>query len=246
MQLLQPLGTSPEGSWQGALQLAVGSACTRLSALIVQVDLPVGPEIVLLDIAFTPADPNHGRLPPLSICSHARIHKPQGQVLTALWAARTSCEPGAVHISCPFQALSKLQPSDRKLKWQLDRPCAAAALARLRTLRSQDGCGQALAVILFHIQGGRSWACAGFLLGSRQTLLETKDGGKSWTKRDISAAKEEGFNFRFTSISFQVGPTPSAAGMQGPLASCRPAAPSPAVGNNPSMSLYLQNTVEIW
>ena len=81
-------------------------------------------------------------------------------------------------------------------------------------LRYQDGCGQPLAVILIHVQGGRCWACAGFLLGSRQTLLETKDGGKSWAKRDISAAKEEGFNFRFTSISFQVGPTPSAAGMQ--------------------------------
>ena len=27
-----------------------------------QVDLPIGPEIVLLDIAFTPADPNHGAL----------------------------------------------------------------------------------------------------------------------------------------------------------------------------------------
>ena len=52
---------------------------------------------------------------------------------------------------------------------------------------------------------------AGFLLGSRQTLLETKDGGKSWTKRDISAAKEEGFNFRFTSISFQ------ASGLHAPL-----------------------------
>ena len=91
----------------------------------------------------------------------------------------------------------------------------------MRTPGSQDACGQPLAVTLIHLHGGRSWACAGFLLGSRQTLLETKDGGKSWTKRDISAAKEEGFNFRFTSISFQVGPAPSAAGMQG---SCSAAA----------------------
>jgi len=43
---------------------------------------------------------------------------------------------------------------------------------------------------------------AGFLLGTRQTLLETKDGGKSWTPRSIQAAQDEGFNYRFNSISF--------------------------------------------
>eukprot|EP00798_Chlamydomonas_sp_ICE-L_P008833 gene8833-90_t len=42
----------------------------------------------------------------------------------------------------------------------------------------------------------------GFLLGSRQTLLETKDGGKTWEPRSIEAAKDEGFNYRFNSISF--------------------------------------------
>jgi len=42
----------------------------------------------------------------------------------------------------------------------------------------------------------------GFLLGTRQTLLETKDGGKSWTPRSIQAAQDEGFNYRFNSISF--------------------------------------------
>jgi photosystem II stability/assembly factor-like uncharacterized protein len=42
----------------------------------------------------------------------------------------------------------------------------------------------------------------GFLLGSRQTLLETKDGGKTWTSRKIEAAQDEGFNYRFQSISF--------------------------------------------
>ena len=88
----------------------------------------MGPEIVLLDIAFTPADPNHGEF--------------------RLMQCAASCSCRAVCISC----------------------CLGA----------------------------------GFLLGSRQTLLETKDGGKTWSKRDISAAKDEGFNFRFTSISFQV------------------------------------------
>lgn len=37
----------------------------------------------------------------------------------------------------------------------------------------------------------------GFLLGTRQTLLETLDGGKTWEARDIEAAKDEGFNYRF-------------------------------------------------
>jgi photosystem II stability/assembly factor-like uncharacterized protein len=36
----------------------------------------------------------------------------------------------------------------------------------------------------------------GFLLGTRQTLLETFDGGKTWQPRDIEAAKDEGFNYR--------------------------------------------------
>lgn len=42
----------------------------------------------------------------------------------------------------------------------------------------------------------------GFLLGTRQTLLETLDGGKTWEKRIIESARDEGFNYRFTSISF--------------------------------------------
>lgn len=37
---------------------------------------------------------------------------------------------------------------------------------------------------------------SGFLLGSRQTLLETKDSGKTWAPRSIAAAREEGFNYR--------------------------------------------------
>ena len=31
----------------------------------------------------------------------------------------------------------------------------------------------------------------GFLLGTRQTLLETFDGGKTWEQRNIEAAKDE-------------------------------------------------------
>jgi hypothetical protein len=33
---------------------------------------------------------------------------------------------------------------------------------------------------------------AGFLLGSRETLLETMDGGKTWSPRSIAAARDEG------------------------------------------------------
>jgi photosystem II stability/assembly factor-like uncharacterized protein len=37
---------------------------------------------------------------------------------------------------------------------------------------------------------------AGFLLGTRQTLLETFDGGNTWQQREIEAARDEGFNYR--------------------------------------------------
>ncbi|XP_002966130.2 photosystem II stability/assembly factor HCF136, chloroplastic [Selaginella moellendorffii] len=43
----------------------------------------------------------------------------------------------------------------------------------------------------------------GFLLGTRQTLLETKDGGRSWSPRSVASAEEEDFNYRFNSISFK-------------------------------------------
>ena len=43
---------------------------------------------------------------------------------------------------------------------------------------------------------------AGFLLGTRQTLLETTDGGKTWNPRRVAAAQDEGFNYRFNSVSF--------------------------------------------
>lgn len=44
---------------------------------------------------------------------------------------------------------------------------------------------------------------AGFLLGTRQTILETKDGGNTWVPRSIPSAEEEDFNYRFNSISFK-------------------------------------------
>ncbi|GFZ00333.1 photosystem II stability/assembly factor, chloroplast (HCF136) [Actinidia rufa] len=44
---------------------------------------------------------------------------------------------------------------------------------------------------------------AGFLLGTRQTILETKDGGNTWALRSIPSAEDEDFNYRFNSISFK-------------------------------------------
>ncbi|KAG6575719.1 Photosystem II stability/assembly factor, chloroplastic, partial [Cucurbita argyrosperma subsp. sororia] len=43
----------------------------------------------------------------------------------------------------------------------------------------------------------------GFLLGTRQTILETKDGGRTWAPRSIPSAEEEDFNYRFNAISFK-------------------------------------------
>lgn len=42
----------------------------------------------------------------------------------------------------------------------------------------------------------------GFLLGTRQTILETKDGGNTWFPRSIPSAEDEDFNYRFNSVSF--------------------------------------------
>jgi Photosynthesis system II assembly factor YCF48 len=42
----------------------------------------------------------------------------------------------------------------------------------------------------------------GFLTGTRQTLLETKDGGKTWEPRFFESVEEEGINYRYNSISF--------------------------------------------
>ena len=43
----------------------------------------------------------------------------------------------------------------------------------------------------------------GFLLGTRQTILETFDGGKTWDFKSIPSAFDEDVNYRFNSISFK-------------------------------------------
>jgi len=39
-------------------------------------------------------------------------------------------------------------------------------------------------------------------VGTRQTLLETVDGGKTWEPRLVEAAEDEGINYRYSSVSF--------------------------------------------
>lgn len=41
-----------------------------------------------------------------------------------------------------------------------------------------------------------------FVTGTRQTLLETKDGGKSWSKVTVPGVDDEEFNYRFNSVDF--------------------------------------------
>jgi len=43
----------------------------------------------------------------------------------------------------------------------------------------------------------------GFILGTRQTILETFDAGKTWEFKSIPAAVDEDVNYRFNSISFK-------------------------------------------
>ena len=46
----------------------------------------------------------------------------------------------------------------------------------------------------------------GFLVGTRQTVLETLDGGRSWESRYVGASNEEDteseFNYRYNAIAF--------------------------------------------
>ncbi|OUS46220.1 photosynthesis system II assembly factor YCF48-domain-containing protein [Ostreococcus tauri] len=42
----------------------------------------------------------------------------------------------------------------------------------------------------------------GFLLGTRQTILETTNGGKTWDARDLTGLLDDDVNYRFNSVSF--------------------------------------------
>eukprot|EP00963_Diacronema_lutheri_P003136 scaffold261_cov336-Pavlova_lutheri.AAC.51 len=57
-------------------------------------------------------------------------------------------------------------------------------------------------VILLDVAFSQNDPKHGFVVGTRQTLLETKDGGRNWEPRSIAAARDEDFNYRFNAVSF--------------------------------------------
>ena len=128
----------------------------RVTYDILQVDLPIDPTIVLLDIGFTGTDPNHGE-PPLPTMPGGRFF---GTPVSGL-LSRMRCWSRPVE---PFRLLTVAVPC---CFCRESCPAVSPAMCNI------------------HVCGG----APGFLLGSRQTLLETKDGGKSWEPRTVAAAQ---------------------------------------------------------
>ena len=61
-------------------------------------------------------------------------------------------------------------------------------------------------VILLDVAFTDEDAKHGFLLGTRQTILETFDGGKTWDAKDLGADLiDDEVNYRFNSVSFRGG-----------------------------------------
>ena len=59
-------------------------------------------------------------------------------------------------------------------------------------------------VILLDVAFTDEDAKHGFLLGTRQTILETFDGGKTWDAKDLGADLiDDDVNYRFNSVSFR-------------------------------------------
>lgn len=79
-----------------------------------------------------------------------------------------------------------------------------------RTLRYQEATLECLqvdlpvedGVVLLDIAFTGTDPKHGFLTGTRQSLLETFNGGKTWEPRFIESVDEEGINYRYNSISF--------------------------------------------
>lgn len=133
------LGASFALGAAAAVQPSLPAHANRpLSAEWEVVDLPIEKDVLLLDVAFTGTEPNHGAL--LSCC-----------------------------VRCLCCILRKRLPG-----------CVLQTLCSLRKLPSK----------LYHkLHSLYMYGRAGFLLGSRQTLLETFDGGKTWEPRTVAAAR---------------------------------------------------------
>jgi photosystem II stability/assembly factor-like uncharacterized protein len=105
-----------------------------------------------------------------------RIHHHEA-ALTARCSGPNGCEVH-IHVACSSHSV---QLSLRLL--QVDLPV-------------EDG------VVLLDIAFTGDDPKHGFLSGTRQTLLETFNGGKTWEPRYIESVDEEGINYRYNSISF--------------------------------------------
>ena len=98
-------------------------------------------------------------------------------------------------VSSETQHLSRLRCAHPDL-------CPTTNHTHLASLSLQVDLGTEAGVVLLDIAFSDSDPKHGFLTGTKQTLLETKDGGKNWEPRFIEAVDEEGINYRYTSVSF--------------------------------------------
>jgi len=119
----------------------------------------------------------------------------------------------ASKVSCSAVNDGEMQISRRELG--VAGPAAAAVTAALSALPNpafaaaattgqweQVDLGLEPGVILLDIAFVPGDASHGFLLGTRQTVLETKNGGKTWERRYLGETDNEGINYRFQGISF--------------------------------------------
>jgi len=137
--------------------------------------------------------------------------KSSGFTARAIRPAQRSAN--ASKVTCSAQNDEEMQVSRRD--FGVAGPAAAAVTAALSALPNpalaaatitgqweQVDLGLEPGVILLDIAFTPSDPKHGFLLGTRQTVLETKDGGKTWDRRYLGETEEDQINYRFQNISF--------------------------------------------
>lgn len=129
--------------------------------------------------------------------------------------ARPTARKAAVIAARAFEGESSLSRREAIVKAPISAGAAALAaqgvavspaLAESDLLSSkswtQVDLGLEPGVILLDIEFVPDDPKHGFILGTRQTVLETVDGGKTWNPRYLGQTEDEGVNYRFNSISF--------------------------------------------
>jgi len=120
----------------------------------------------------------------------------------------------ASKVTCSAQSDEEMKVSRRE--FGVAGPAAAAVTLALSALPAQEALAAATVtgqweqvdlglepgVILLDIAFVPNDPNHGFLLGTRQTVLETKDGGKTWDRRFLGETEEDQINYRFQNISF--------------------------------------------